>query len=40
MPTVPDPRLFVDTNILYYANDLNAQFGQQAADRIVRKDMC
>jgi predicted nucleic acid-binding protein len=34
MKTVSDDRVFVDTNILYYANDPTSSFGAQAIARI------
>ncbi len=34
MMTVSNSLIFVDTNILYYANDPLSQFGQQAVDRM------
>jgi predicted nucleic acid-binding protein len=34
MRTVSDDRVFVDTNILFYANDPSSIFGEQALARI------
>ena len=34
MKTVSDARVFVDTNILFYANDPSSVFGEQAIARI------
>jgi len=34
MKIVSDTQIFIDTNILYYANDPNASFGDQAIKRI------
>lgn len=34
MKTVSDDRVFVDTNILFYANDPSSTFGEQAIARI------
>lgn len=34
MKTVSDDRVFVDTNILFYANDPSSSFGEQAITRI------
>ncbi len=34
MPTVSDSKVFVDTNILYYLNDLTSEFGQFSLRRL------